>query len=382
MINGRCRFYRGSRPCRFNKTDGSECPACRHASAYSCRVLIIKLDALGDVLRTGCLLPILAARHGAPYICWLTRPNAIELVEMMEGVDEVLPFDVDGLARMQAGHWDFVYSLSNDYSSASLATLAAPVNPVVGYTVRDGVLHPSNDAARRWLEMAAFDRLKKANTETYQKLMLDIVGESGAAAPPRLKPDDRVERAARIRLDGLFPDSSRPRLAINIGAGSRWPKKMLDAHRISVLAARVLEKAEVDIVLVGGDAEQGKAAEILSLCRESPRVRAALSAESFGDFVAILRQCNALLCGDTLALHVATAINLPTVCMVGPTSGSELAEFDGLVVKTSAAGLDCLGCYGDCQKADNCMSLLSLDDLAGHVLQKLERRTSQRGAYR
>jgi ADP-heptose:LPS heptosyltransferase len=372
MINRSCRFYKGSRPCKFNKEDGSECPTCRHVSTYSSRVLIIKLDALGDVLRTGCLLPILAARHGAPYICWLTRPDAVEIVAMMEGVDEVLSFDVDGLARMEAGHWDHVYSLSNDYSSASLANIAAPVNPVVGYTVRDGVLHPSNEAAKHWLEMAAFDRLKKANKETYQKLMLDIIGESGSAAAPRLKRDPRAELAAKSRLADLFSHSSRPLLAINIGAGTRWPKKMLDAGQVSILVARILENAEVDIVLVGGRAEEGKAADILALCKNRPRVRAALSAQSFGDFVAILRQCSALLCGDTLALHIATAINLPTVCVVGPTSSAELAEFDGLVVKTSAAQLDCLGCYGDCQKADNCMSVLDMDGLVGHVLQKLQ----------
>jgi heptosyltransferase-2 len=380
MINRNCRFYKGSRPCKFNKDDGSECPACRHVSTYSCRVLIIKLDALGDVLRTGGLLPILAARHGAPYICWLTRPDAVELVAMMEGVDEILSFDVDGLARMETGHWDYVYSLSNDYSSAALANIAAPVNPAIGYTVRDGVLHHSNEAARHWLEMAAFDRLKKANKETYQKLMLDIVGESETAAPPRLKRDPRAELAAKTRLTDLFPGSGRPLLAINIGAGTRWPKKMLDAGQISVLAAQVLENAEVDIVLVGGRAEESKAAYILSLCQDRPRVRAALSAQSFGDFVAILRQCSALLCGDTLALHIATAINLPTVCVVGPTSSSELAEFDGLVVKTSVAQLDCLGCYGDCQKSDNCMSLLSMDDLAGHILQRLQKGRPTRSA--
>src|SRR5579872_4207986 len=96
-INFRCRHFRGSRPCKFNKLDGAECPACRHGSNYRCRVLIIKLDALGDVLRTASLLPAISAKHDAPFIAWLTRPNAVDLVAMMEGVDEVLPFTVDAL---------------------------------------------------------------------------------------------------------------------------------------------------------------------------------------------------------------------------------------------------------------------------------------------
>src|SRR6202011_2462167 len=55
MINHRCRHYRASRPCVFNKADGSECPACHHVSEYQERILFIKLDAIGDVLRSASL---------------------------------------------------------------------------------------------------------------------------------------------------------------------------------------------------------------------------------------------------------------------------------------------------------------------------------------
>ena len=57
----------------------------------------------------------------------------------------------------------------------------------------------------------AFDRLKRANTETYQKIMLDIIGAPATFAPPRLHIDDGVRRWARDRVSRLFPGSSRPR---------------------------------------------------------------------------------------------------------------------------------------------------------------------------
>ena len=163
MIRTRCRHYRGHKPCKFNKLDGSECPTCTHAALYESRVLIVKLDALGDVLRTASLIPIIAERHEAPYICWLTRPEAVDLVNMIDRVDEVLPLNIDSVARVAAGNWDYVYALSNDHTTASLATLAAAKSPPIGFSMRDGVLQPGNEAAARWLEMAAFDRLKRAN---------------------------------------------------------------------------------------------------------------------------------------------------------------------------------------------------------------------------
>ncbi len=372
-IHQKCRFYRGSRPCTFNKLDGSECGDCRHVSLYDCRVLIIKLDALGDVLRTGCLLPFIAARHPRPYICWMTRPEAIELLGMMAGIDEVIPLNCDGLARVSTGSWDYVYSLSNDHTSAALAATAAPRHPTVGYALQDGLIQPSNDAAGRWLAMAAFDRLKRANDATYQALMLDILGVRGSFAPPRLGVPAELKRAAQERVRRLFRDSARKLVAVNVGAGRRWPKKMLEARQIASFVIEILRDGDVDVMLVGGQDETAKADAVLRACNHD-RVRAALTPASVGQFAALLGEADVLLCGDTLALHLATALGLPTVCVVGPTSAAELADFDGLVVKTSVARLDCLGCYGDCAKVKNCMSLLSMPELIALTRRQLSRK--------
>jgi ADP-heptose:LPS heptosyltransferase len=110
---------------------------------------------------------------------------------------------------------------------------------------------------------------------------------------------------------------------------------------------------------------------VLAACGAKARVGIALTAESIADFVAMLMQAHVLLCGDTLALHVATAIGLPTVSIFGPTSQSEIADFGGLVDKVWAPSLDCLGCYGDCDKPVNCMTALDIDALAARVIARL-----------
>ncbi len=376
MINFHCRHYKGSKPCIFNKTEGMECPTCTRADEFGCRVLIVKLDALGDVLRTGSLVPILHRLHPRPYVCWITRPEAVEIVRMIDGVDEVVPLNVDGLARIAEGGWDHVYALSNDHSTASLATTARAANPPVGYSMKDGRLHPSNAAAGRWLEMAAFDRLKRANSESYQKLMLDIVGVDGPIEPPRLTVEQKHLDHAAGWIAGLFAGSTRRRIAINVGSGARWPKKMLEAEQIAAYARLAQQRLDADILLVGGPAEIAKTEAILAACGPGTPVRSALTSHSVPEFVGVLRQVDALLCGDTLALHIATAIGLPTVCLVGPTSSAELADFDGLVLKSSVDTLDCLGCYGDCRKVDNCMSLFDLEQLVELTARQLDRTLS------
>jgi len=58
-------------------------------------------------------------------------------------------------------------------------------------------------------------------------------------------------------------NSDRKRVAINISAGGRWPKKMLTAHQIHRYIQLLAQRMDVDILLVGGVAEAKKASAIM-----------------------------------------------------------------------------------------------------------------------
>jgi len=372
MINFACRYYKGSRPCIYNKLDGSECPTCSHGSKYGERILFIKLDAVGDVFRSQSLLPAIIARHKMPYIAWLTGKEAVPLVRIMRDVDEVIVLSEEGVARTLAGDWHQVYSLSNDLQSASLATLASRRGTPVGFYMRDGLIAPSNDAAMRWLEMGAFDRLKANNTLSFQRRMLDILGEPPDAPilPPAIELDIGLRQRAEARLEKLF-GSGRPRVAVNLGSSARWPKKMLYPEQICRYARLLRQRIDVDVVLLGGNAEADKAAAIMAMRQPEDRIEVALTGDSVLDFLGLLSQVDALLCGDTLALHIATGLKLPTVAVFGPTTITEIHTYDGLIAKTRVESLPCLVCQGDCEKEQNCMSLMDLNELVELTVRQL-----------
>lgn len=372
QINDACRYFRGSIPCAYNKLDGSECSSCKHVSEYRDRILLIKLDAIGDVLRSASLLPPIINRHASPYIAWLTRRESVELVQMMKYVDETIEFSPEGLARVMSGAWDRVYSLSNDLTSASLAAIVPSKRGTVGFVSQAGRIMPTNSAASHWLEMAAFDRVKRENSESYQHRMLAILGASDSEiAAPALRVDEALRTAARSLLAGLFKAPRARRVAVNIGSGGRWPKKMLAASQIYEYCRLLCERTAVDVVLVGGAAESTKADAIMRMCRSSDQIRPALTGKSIAEFVALLSEVDLLLSGDTLALHVATAIGLPTIALFGPTSAAEIYPFGNLITKIWTKDLDCLCCYGDCNKEAHCMFLIDVPELVALTVDRL-----------
>jgi len=150
---------------------------------------------------------------------------------------------------------------------------------------------------------------------------------------------------------------------------------MLDSEQIYRYVRDLQAKADVNVVLVGGAAETEKANQVLGMFPPGSAVNVALTGSCLPEFVALLSWVDVLLCGDTLALHVATALGLPAVVVFGPTSSNEIFDFDGLVTKVWTPELDCLVCYGDCQKPKNCMSLLNVYELVDRTITHLRRFT-------
>lgn len=92
-INKDCRFFKGSQPCIYNKTVGFECTICPEYKRRGESVLIIKLDAIGDVLRTTCIVPKIKEQFPESYLTWITRPESMELLLSNPEINEVWDYD-------------------------------------------------------------------------------------------------------------------------------------------------------------------------------------------------------------------------------------------------------------------------------------------------
>ena len=75
-----CRHVHWDRPCTPHKLRGRECVTCDEYEPVRARVLIIKLAATGDVLRTTAFLPAIHATWPGARVTWLTRPDRKSVV--------------------------------------------------------------------------------------------------------------------------------------------------------------------------------------------------------------------------------------------------------------------------------------------------------------
>lgn len=300
-------------------------------------VLVVKFQALGDVLRTtGLLAPLKRARPCR--IFWVTKPDARALLENNPALDGILTVDPDDAAsvarmtRRLGGRFRLVLSLEEHPAAARLAREACG-GELIGVTLEGGRLGYTA-SSEPWYGMsllardgARADELKAANRRSYARLWLGILGLKAPKALPvlRLRPADRAA-ARRLRLGRLAP------IAFNIGAGPRWPAKQIGtahAARLLVAAGRAFGRP---LLVLGGkeraEIERSRLA-IAEASRLDPAIRPVLAPSlPLRSFAGLIERCAALVTTDSLALHAAAALGVPAVALVGPTSAAEL-DFHG-----------------------------------------------------
>ena len=359
LIKTDCRFYQSDRPCSPHKVRGRVCETCPEYDRITQRILVIKLDAMGDVLRTTSLLGPLKANYPRGHVTWVTRAEAVGLLMHNPFIDAVVPLDEAAYALLMTEPFDLVLNPDAAMLSCRLAALAHG-RQKVGYTLdQDGRVYPTNEAAKAWYEMGLNDDLKKANRRTYQSILLDICELPDAPHPIvwRLSDEETRFAAEFAKRRGLF-DQEGIRIGLNTGAGGRWRWKQWTSDGFSELIDATLRQwPDSRILLYGGPAEREKNAKLAGA--DARRVVDTGGENGLREFGALISLCDVMVTGDTMALHIAIALGKPVVALFGPTSHAEI-ELYGNGTKILPEGLDCLGCYlSDCEVRPSCMQRIT-----------------------
>lgn len=378
-IRTECRHFPGDRPCVYHKQGLASCGDCAVYEPRGTSILIVKLDALGDVLRTTSVLPSLKRAYGTCHVTWVTADGARDLLVGNPLVDEVLLFPSTCLPALLTRRFDVVINPDASPRSCELAAIArAGVRH--GFVIGEGgEVIPLGPAAREWLVAGGSDPAKRSNEKTYQQVLHEMCGVSaeGQHIVLCLSREETESRDQLARMAGI--DLDRPVVGINTGAGKRWRLKQWRMEGFIEVIGSVLDTTDADVVLLGGEAERERNRLIRSHFSQrvtNPEVT------SLRGFIQLVDLCDVVLTGDTLALHVATGLGKRVVAIFGPTSSKEI-DLYGRGTKI-VPGMDCTCCYkAECSRHPNCMDRVLSETVFQAVVRELAslagRRPGERG---
>ncbi|MCX6150411.1 MAG: glycosyltransferase family 9 protein [Ignavibacteriales bacterium] len=351
-----CKHFPGDRPCIPNKTKGIKCNTCREYSPITFKILIIKLDAPGDVLRTTSLLPSLKKKYPDSFISWLTRESSKDLFKNNPLINQLLIFEnADTISRLLVEEFDLLIHPDASPVSSPLASLVK-TKEKKGFVLNShGRVVAINKEAEDWFEMGAFDEFKKKNEKTYQQIIHEIAGLEYKKSKIQLFLG-KEEVEFKNEFEKKFELGKHKYLVgLNTGASKRWQYKKWRLDGYIELIQELSNRKDVGVLLYGGPEEE-ESNKILM--RKFPFLIDTGTRNSFRKFFALLDLADVLVTGDTMALHAATALGKKIVCLFGPTSPAEIEDY-GLIQKV-LPDLNCLVCYKQtCDFVPSCMDKIS-----------------------
>src|SRR3990172_428422 len=112
-----CMHFRAEIPCVPNKLRDKVCSNCDEYDKIETRILIIKLGAIGDVMRSTPLLHRFKKDYPSPHITWVTHTPEIL---PKEWVNEIYRFDFASVYKIENTEYDIAVNLDKDKEACML----------------------------------------------------------------------------------------------------------------------------------------------------------------------------------------------------------------------------------------------------------------------
>jgi heptosyltransferase-2 len=224
-----------------------------------------------------------------------------------------------------------------------------------------------SDGAQYDYALGLSDELKfRVNTSTFPEIFCKTAELDYEGEPYELVlPDGAITRGKHF-LERLGP--GEPLVGLNVGAGRVFANKAWTIEGYAWLAGAVRERLGGTAIVLGGPEDRDRAEEVLGL---SPGTALDGGVHDVLDFAAIVGMLDAIVTGDTLAMHLAIALGVPAVVLFGPTVPQEI-ELYGRGVKLTTSS-DCAPCYRRaCDRSPSCMDAIEPEEVFRALTEVLE----------
>ncbi len=294
-----CFHFRGYVPCDPHKKRGVHCDGCAEYRQRQGRILIIKLGAAGDVIRTTPLLAPLSEKFPDHVITWVTDFPAL----VPAAVPDVVRMDSETMVWLRQTPFDLVINLDKDRQACALAQ-EVQADARWGFVLGDdGICRPATEGVTESMAQAArdkfmtglFDDVSQACTKSYPQEIFEICGFEFAGQ------EYVVDRPDAVPDFGL-PTGGKSIIGLNTGCGGRWTSRLWPEASWTELANE-LQSAGYTVVLLGGPDEDEK----------NQRLAVATGAFYPGHFplqtfIGLMDCCDLIVSAVTMGMHIALGL--------------------------------------------------------------------------
>ena len=262
-----CKRFTGYKPCFPDHNCWEN--GCKDNIPTGTKILIINLDAMGDVLMTTAQLPAIKRKFPESTIYWITLKNAAPLLYNNPLVDHIYTFDATSILILQQLKFDYVMNVDKSQQSCALLNSLASKNKLGFGLNENGKIIPVNNGAHYNYRLGMDDNLKfKKNQKTGQEYLAETFELD-------YKRDEYIFELTAEEKE--FTEKYTKKVGIrkkdkvigfNTGCSELYPNKKMTIDQHIYLIKQLLKKKYKIVLLGGPEDSQAKQRDLFSLQRE------------------------------------------------------------------------------------------------------------------
>ena len=198
---------------------------------------------------------------------------------------------------------------------------------------------------------------------------LDLLSCLGIEAQKRqpeifLSTDEKGNASKLLRKNGVNPEKR----IIGIHPGGHYESQRWPIKEFAAISDYLITSYGIKVILFAGKEEKRLISEFKVYAVKTPII---LEDLNLREFMSTLSYCSLFLCNNSGPLHIATALNIPTVSTMGPTIPYHWwPRGDNHIVLRK--DLDCSPCKKGICETHECMKLITTDEFLAAVTSQLK----------
>jgi ADP-heptose:LPS heptosyltransferase len=367
-----CRHFSGYKPCH----PGENClHGCVDPDPFGVRILIVNLDAMGNVLVTTSLLPALKRKYPQSHISWITLKNAGPLLLNNPLLDRIYLWEPESWLILGQCEFDLVLSVDKSQRSGAFVQ-SLHARERLGFAIdARGVIVPLNSEAEENYRLGLDDHFKfRVNQKTVQQIQceqfrLDYRRDEYVLV---LTEEEKAFCESFKREHGL--NGGRDLIVgFNTGCSELYPNKKMTIEQHVELVGRLATLDGLKLVLVGGPEDTQRNAEIAR--QVGDRVINTPTTHGVRRGLCYINLCDLVISGDSFGMHASVGLRKQVIVWFGVSCSQEI-DLYGRGHKLVPRDLACSPCWKRaCPHHLECLTLIDLDAIIDHVKRYRDART-------
>jgi ADP-heptose:LPS heptosyltransferase len=348
-----CRHFRGEVPCLPNKLRNKVC-TCDEYDQIQTRILIIKLGALGDVIRTTPLVTRFKKIYPNVHITWITlSPEILP----KENIDTIYRFDFKSASLVTHQQYDLAINLDKDKEACQLLH-DVKAKQKFGFIWKDEHIDAATKNAEHKLITGFFDNISKENTKHYLDEIFEICHQKYEAEEYLLNYNKSLAGKWNVLREKA---GFKPIVGLNTGCGKRWLTRLWPESYWIELINELREKEYYPVLLGGTDEDEMNTFYAKKTGAYYP------GTFSLEEFIALTSNCDSIVTAVSMMMHIAMGLKKPLILFNNIFNANEFYMFNRGEIIEPTSGCDDF--YGNaCTRAVHCMNDISVERVLNAVI--------------